>query len=125
MMKRMKMNETDNNNSYDNLCADINRPVNSEHNDQCQGEQTLEAAIGRAVEKLSEQFRELIKAIADLSAEIINSNAFEELCAEIREIYYQRPPAKIPPKAIDPTVDAPVRHIIPRARSQLRCTKRR
>lgn len=119
------MNEADNNNSYDNFCADINRPVNSEHNDQCQGEQTLEAAIGRAVEKLSEQFGELTKAIADLFAEIINSNAFEELCAEIREIYYQQPPAKIPPKTIDPTVHPPTQSIIPRARSQLRCTKRR
>lgn len=119
------MNETDNNNSYDNLCADINRPVNSEHNDQCQCEQTLEAAFGRAVEKkLSKHLSKLIKAIANLSAEIINSEAFEKLCAEIREIYYRQPPAKIAPKAIDPTVHPPMRRIMPRARSQLRCTKR-
>lgn len=80
------MNETDNNNSFDNLCAGLDRPVNSELNDQHQREQALEAAIGRAVEKLSEQFGELIKAITDLTVEIINSKAFEELCTEIREI---------------------------------------
>lgn len=84
------MNKTNDNNSYDNLCTDINQPVYSEYNDQRQGDKALETAIGRAAEKFSEQFGELIKAITDLTAKIIISETFEELCAEIREISAQQ-----------------------------------
>lgn len=117
------MNENDLYNSCDMLGARFDRPVDGEHNHQCQSTEAPEAEIYRAIAAIAEKLGELIGAMADLAAEFLNSDAFAELCAQIAN--YQPPTTPRPPKAIDPTVHPPMQRIIPRARSQLRGTKRR
>lgn len=130
------MNENDLYKSWVVLGVRFDRPVDGEHNHQRQNPEAPEAEIYRTIAEaiederageligaIAEKLGELIGAMADFTAAFLNSDAFAELCAQIAN--YQPPTTPRPPKAIDPTVDAPMRHIMPRARSQLRCTKRR
>lgn len=117
------MNENDLYKSWVVLGVRFDRPVDGEHNHQRQSPEAPEAEIYRAIAAIAENVGELIGAMADFVAALLNSDAFAELCAQIAN--YQPPTTPRPPKAIDPTVHPPMQRIIPRARSQLRGTKRR
>lgn len=123
MMAEVNMNEYDLYNSCDLLGACFDPPVDGEHNHQRQSPEELEAEIYRAIAAIAEKVGELIGAMADFTAAFLKSDAFAELCAQIAN--YQPPNTPRPPKAIDPTAHPPMQRIIPRARSQLRGTKRR
>lgn len=123
MMAEVNMNENDLYNSCDVLGVRFDRPIDGEHNHQRQSPKAPEAKIYRAIAAVAEKLGELISVMADLTAAFLNSDAFAELCAQIKN--YQPPTTPRPPKAIDPTVHPPMKRIMPRARSQLRGTKRR
>ena len=67
-----------------------------------------------------------LDTFAEFIGEFINSEVFEELCAQVRvAIMRQNRVIPRPPKVIKPTVRAPFMRIMPRARSRLDTQKRR
>ena len=111
----------------------LDHSIDDEYNHQHQGTETREEAYDRAIEEFGKQLERLGELIVNLTlsfaefiGEFINSEVFEELCAQVRvAIMRQNRVIPRPPKVIKPTVRAPFMRIMPRARSRLDTQKRR
>lgn len=116
-------------NDRHNTIVALDHSIGFEHNHQHQGEETREEAYDRAIEELGKQLERLGELLvnltllfAELIGEFINSEVFEEFCAQVRAaIMQQNRVIPRPPKVIKPTVRAPYIPILPRARSRLNC----